>query len=156
MANHTPTHDAISGASVIESDKQHFSSAFMRILEQVETLRGDSFIERITPLLAETIQADYTFVGLVDANFTRADSLCLCEGTRIIDNIQYALPGTPCQGVVEQSLCIHASGVCEAFPKDNMLVELGVEGYIGAPLFAPDGRVMGLIVALFKQPIRCK
>ncbi|BCD96114.1 ATP-binding protein [Marinagarivorans cellulosilyticus] len=153
MANHTPTHEAISGASVIDSDKQHFSSTLVRILEQVETLRGNSFIERITPLLAETIQADYTFVGLVDASFTRADSLCLCEGTRIIDNIQYALLGTPCQGVVEQNLCIHTSGVCDAFPEDNMLAELGVQGYIGAPLFAPDGGVFGLIVALFKKPI---
>jgi signal transduction histidine kinase/CheY-like chemotaxis protein len=153
MANHAPTHDAESGVSVIDSGSHQFTTALIHILGQADTLRGSQFVERITPLLAEAIKADYTFVGRIDSTSSRVNTLCLCAGTGLIDNISYSLGGTPCEGVLDNTVRLHSSKVCEAFPADSLLVELGVEAYIGAPLHGPDGKVMGVLAALFKTPI---
>jgi signal transduction histidine kinase len=44
--------------------------------------------------------------------------------------------------------------VCRHFPGDHLLVELGIEGYAGAPLFGSAGEPLGLLVALFRQPVQ--
>ncbi|WP_156312424.1 response regulator [Marinagarivorans algicola] len=134
-------------------DANIFSSVLARILEEVETLRGSHFINKITPLLAEVINADYTLVGRVNADGTEALTLCLCEGTQIIDNCSYVLNGTPCQQVADDRICFYPDDVCAAFPDDKLLIDLGIKGYLGAPLHGPDGNVMGLLIALFKTPV---
>ncbi len=134
-------------------DANIFSSVLARILEEVETLRGSHFINKITPLLAEVIKADYTFVGRVNDEGTEAHTLCLCAGTQIIENFSYALNDTPCQRVTDDRICFYADKVCADFPDDQLLLDLGIEAYLGAPLHGPDGKVMGLLVALFKAPV---
>ena len=42
----------------------------------------------------------------------------------------------------------------QEFPEDEALVRDGIEGYIGAPLFGSDGKGIGIIVVLYKQPIK--
>lgn len=139
--------------SVKPSETNRFSFVLVRILEQVETLRGASFINKITPLLAEVINADYTFVGRVSDDMSQAHTLCLCEGIKQVDDIQYSLHGTPCQTVSSDRICFHAEGVGGLFPGDPLLVSMGIEAYLGAPLHGPDGHVIGLLVAMFKKPI---
>ena len=153
MAKHTPKYNVASESRVMEKGDHHLSSVLINILGQVEALRGTRFIDSITPLLAETIQADYTFIGRVDKSLEHADTLCFCDGIRPLDNIHYALQGTPSQQVLANNVCFHAAEVCKAFPDDGLLAELGVAGYVGTPLYSSDGHAIGILVALFKAPI---
>ena len=125
----------------------------VHILGQVEMLRGQSFLERVVPLLSQAIEADYTFIGQVDESQQRVQTLCLCAGAVTVENIQYALVDTPCQNVAANSLCVYPDGVCAAYPNDALLAQMGIEAYLGAPLLSSRGQVVGLLVALYKTPI---
>jgi PAS domain S-box-containing protein len=39
------------------------------------------------------------------------------------------------------------------YPNDKLLGELGVEGYVGRPLFSVSGKVIGLMVLMSRKPI---
>lgn len=129
------------------------SSVLARILADVESLRGREFISRIAPLLAEVIDADHVLIGRLERDGQHVRTLCVTEGGDIIDNIRYGLRGTPCQNVTGDRLCVYPSDVCQLFPADRLLADMGVQGYLGAPLHGSDSNVMGVLVALYKRPI---
>jgi len=129
------------------------SSVLARILADVESLRGRDFISRIAPLLAEVIKADYVLIGRLEHDAAHVRSLCVTKGTQIIDNFRYSLAGTPCQNVTDDRICVYTNDVCRVFPEDALLAEMGVQGYLGAPLHGAEGGVMGVLVALYEQPI---
>ena len=58
---------------------------------------------------------------------------------QMVDNVQYDLPGTPCEEVIGGAFRHYASGLQLQFPKSAP----GIEGYLGTPLKARDGTVLG-------------
>lgn len=129
------------------------SSVLARILADVESLRGRDFISRIAPLLAEVINADAVLIGRLEHDAEHVRTLCVTKGSQIIDNFRYSLTGTPCQNVADDRICVYTSDVCRIFPKDALLAEMGVQGYLGAPLHGAEGDVLGVLVALYEHPI---
>ncbi len=69
------------------------------------------------------------------------------------DNMRYDLAGTPCAKVMGREVCVIPENVQQLFPKDQLLVDMGVVAYAGAPLADKLGRTVGLLVALFRRPI---
>ena len=62
-------------------------------------------------------------------------------------NVEYELAGTPCQQVIEGSrTCFYPERLAEKFPR-----EAGWEAYIGMPIVASDGRVLGHLALLDKS-----
>jgi GAF domain-containing protein len=105
--------------------------------------------------LSRALQADYAFVAeLSRQEPSRVRTTAVCVDGEIAPDIEYALPGTPCANVVSSGVCAYPQGVQALFPDDGLLVEMGVDGYAGTPLFDSAGRVLGLIVVLFRRPVR--
>jgi signal transduction histidine kinase/ActR/RegA family two-component response regulator len=67
---------------------------------------------------------------------------------------EYALSGTPCARVAGQNLCVFPQDVQAQFPADHMLVEMGIQGYAGCPLFDHAGQPLGVCVVLSKRPLK--
>jgi PAS domain-containing protein len=66
---------------------------------------------------------------------------------------EYNLDGSPCEGVVKQAARTLRSGVRAMFPEDEVLQDLGVESYVGRPLYSSAGKVIGLMVLMSRKPI---
>ncbi|MFK7977155.1 MAG: ATP-binding protein [Halioglobus sp.] len=123
------------------------------VLSGISNTRGDEFFQALSQRLSLAVGADFLLIGsLQDAN-TRARTITVCENHRIIDNFVYELEGTPCERVASEASKLHSSGVQDEFPQDQMLVDMGAQGYYGTPLFRSDGRVMGLLVGMFKNAV---
>ncbi|MBI3351955.1 MAG: diguanylate cyclase [Nitrospirae bacterium] len=74
-------------------------------------------------------------------------------GDKIISNFEYPTR-TPCETVVGgKKLRIYPKEVMTRFPDAQRLREMGVESYIGAPLFDSSGHPMGLLVVMDSKPI---
>ena len=58
---------------------------------------------------------------------------------QILDNFEYDVSRTPCEAVVNGTFCHHVSGVQVMFPASAP----GIEGYLGTPLKAQDGQLLG-------------
>ena len=65
-------------------------------------------------------------------------------------------PGPPCANVSEGNACVYGDGVQELFPEDDLLVDMGVKAYAGAPLFDSAGVFRGILSVLFKSALRDK
>lgn len=115
---------------------------------------GQDFFEQIVISLSTVLKAEYVLIGERSPDNKIVHTIACCEDGRIIPNFSYELAGTPCQFVVDKNTCIHPDQVAQKFPQDIMLADLNIKGYLGTPVFDKDGRGLGLIVAMYKTPIK--
>lgn len=103
--------------------------------------------------MAISLGVDHVFVGQINAARTRVTSLGGYSRSRAMGDLNYSLVGTPCENVVGQRICVYPSGVQQSFPNDVGLVRMGIEGYLGAPIWDKQGQPLGLVAALHSQPL---
>jgi signal transduction histidine kinase len=120
------------------------------IVEAVSNSYGDEFLSQITLALNKAIAADYTFIARLDAQAHRCKTEVLVAKGKIVDNFDYSLENTPCANVADDSVCFYAKDICKYFPKDQLLVEMNIQAYLGTPLLDSKQKVIGIIVALFE------
>ena len=123
------------------------------IIEAVSNSYGDEFFNKITLSLDKVIKADYTFIAILDKEAYSSKTITLVAKGEVVDNIEYSLKDTPCADAADDSVCCYPKEVCAAFPNDQLLVDMKIEAYLGTPLHDSNQNVMGLIVALYEQPI---
>jgi PAS domain S-box-containing protein len=81
-------------------------------------------------------------------------SLAFWMNDHYVEDYEYAIPGTPCEQVIEKACLIHyPDRVIELFPDDPDLVKLSAVSYAGVPLLRPDGTVLGHLSALDTKPL---
>ena len=131
-------------------------SKIRTVIEAVSNTYGDDFFNSITLALHSVIDADYTFIAVLDVEKSISKTIALVAKGQIVDNFDYALEGTPCANVADDSICYYRDHVCEIFPKDQLLIDMNIEAYLGAPLYDSKQKVMGLIVSLYEQPLEDK
>jgi formate hydrogenlyase transcriptional activator len=127
-----------SGSEVALQDLE----ALRTILEGTAGSTGEEFFQTLVEHLARAMGTRHAFVS----RFTSPDrirTLAYWSQGKLTDNIEYDLPGTPCQEVINGGFCFYPSGVQLKYPES----EPGIESYLGVPLSAPDGRVLGHLCA---------
>jgi len=128
--------------------------AIYEIASGVASATNEDFLNHLILQLSSLFEADYVFIGLVnETNPDIIDTKNFCENGIITQNFSYELTGTPCANVVGQKMCSYPCDVSEFFPNDKMIVEMGIEGYVGTPLNDSNGNNLGLLVVLKKSPM---
>ena len=138
------------------SEQKNTESAIRHIATGVSVTTGDLFFSQLVLKIAQLFDADHAFVGLLDKRDpNQVKTYAACAHGKTAANFSYYLPGTPCAGVVGgQVTCSHPTGVQQKFPDDQLLVDMGVDSYIGTPLFDSSGEPAGLIVVLDSKPMQ--
>lgn len=135
----------LSLASDITVEKK-VEEALRAMAEGVDLRSGETFFQSLCLQLAHTLEARYAFVAvLLPERDRQARTLGFCADGKVQSNVTYSLVGTPCHNVASGQVCYYSSDVQELFPEDRLLQELGVRCYMGMPLHASDGRVIGII-----------
>jgi PAS domain S-box-containing protein len=102
---------------------------------------GDEFFRAMVRHFARALEVDRAFITeCADDPVTRVRTLAVWsrQGGHTA-NFEYDLAGTPCADVVgERRVCFHRSGVSSMFVR-----EVGVESFLGLPIIASDGRMLG-------------
>jgi len=93
------------------------------------------------------------FIGVCIPGENAVKTLSLCHKGKLIDNITYNLEGTPCDRAFRDGNGLYFEKVCQRFPKDSLLQEMSIEGYIGVPLHDSEKNNLGIMVALFRNKI---
>jgi signal transduction histidine kinase len=71
-----------------------------------------------------------------------------------MDNFSYSLADTPCDNVFNQEgICSYGQNVANLFPNDHLLEEMGIQSYIGAPLYDKNKKITSIIVFLGKETV---
>lgn len=115
---------------------------------------GESYLAGLTRQLGETLGVDYVIIDKLVENDAVAETMVLFAKGRVLPNMQYPLKGTPCENVMAGDLCRYPMNVQRQFPDDDMLGSMGVESYIGQPLWDSGGKVIGLVAVMDSKPIQ--
>lgn len=130
-----------------------FKSDVSKIIAELKSSYGEVFFNKLTIQLNKIIKADYTFIARLDHKRQVSRTISLVANGRVLENFEYSLKHTPCSDVSQDKTCLYPKEITKKFPKDQLLIDMKIEGYIGVPLHNSAGKVMGLLVALYEQPI---
>jgi len=121
------------------------------IIEAVSSSYGDEYCSKIIPAMSKIIGADYTFIARINSQERSCKTEVLVAKGKIVDNFEYALADTPCADVADNSVCFYPKDICNYFPKDQLLIDMSIQAYLGTPLVDSKQNVIGIIVALYKS-----
>lgn len=136
-------------------ERARVEKALRTITEATSMAGGEDFLRSLVTNLATALKFSYTFVGEVTGDrLDKVRTLALWAKGSLVDNFEYYLKGTPCENVVGEKICYYSMKVAELFPEDYLLVEMGVESYLGVPLKDSTGSVLGILVGMNDVPIK--
>jgi two-component system CheB/CheR fusion protein len=124
------------------------------IIKSLADINNTNFFNDICLALSKAIYSDFVFIATLNSGRDIATTIALCQGDTLLDNFSYALDQTPCANVCEEEVCTHTSGIQKLYPEDELLVDMGIEGYVGVPLRNVDGETIALLVSLYTTPIK--
>ncbi|HSP55660.1 MAG TPA: PAS domain S-box protein, partial [Dehalococcoidia bacterium] len=143
---------AIRGIARDISERKRIDAALRAIVEGASAGAGDEFFHSLVQHLAEVVGSRYAFLGKVSGE-DRVSMLAVWTGEGFGENFEYELKGTPCENVVDRQVCVFPRDVQSLFPADVSLAEMGVESYMGAPLFDSAGRALGVLAVMDNRPM---
>lgn len=129
----------------------------MRVAWSADRLHADAsddheLFRQLVRQAAAAAGTRYAVLGLIDSASRTVTSLALWADGEHRD-LTYDLEGSPCADVVDQGLCVYPRNVARLFPADAMLVELGIEGYAGAPIRDDAARPRALLAVFDTEPL---
>ena len=153
----TTTHDedGVSVAQVALSDvteRKQTEAAFTTLVGTAAANIGAAFFRETVRSLSAWLGVECVIIGeLVNGNRVRALAMQL-DG-KAIEHYEYALPGTPCNNVTSKGYCEYPEAVCQLFPSDKDLQDMGAEAYIGTPIRDKNGETLGILCAISRHKI---
>ena len=117
-------------------------------------LPAREFLIKISKFLSELLELDYVIISkyLLKNPFS-VETLAFYNKHNLKPNITYDLRNTPCENVINKTICFYPNNVQELFPLDESLVKMNVNSYIGIPLFNENREPIGLITLLNNKPL---
>jgi signal transduction histidine kinase len=114
---------------------------------------GEDFFAALAKYLAQHLQMDYVCIDRLEEGHLSAHTLAVYYDRQIEDNVTYTLLDTPCGDVVGKAVCAFPRGVRHLFPRDAVLQDMRAESYLGTTLWNSEGRPIGLIALIGRQPL---
>jgi len=140
----------------MKSFKHHeIIQALQTILNIEQHISGLDYLKEITKNIASTLETQYVLIGhSIKPENDTVQTDVVWTGEDYYNNFTYELKDTPCENVFTGSrTCIFPKNVTDRFPKDKLLIEMGVESYIGAPMLTVDAELSGILILLDVNPI---
>lgn len=145
--------DCILSSTVNISAEKRREALLLSVAQGMTGETGLAFFEALTRHAALSLNADAVVVGELRAD-QQVHTLAVWRDGACDTNFRYDPAGTPCSGTLASpDLCVHESGLSLAFPGETPLTGLKAEAYVGQSLRDQDGSTVGVLKALWRQPI---
>ena len=130
-------------------------AALMAVTQGVSTVTGNAFFQALVQHLADVLDVDYAYIGLVINQTNEAiQTIAVCAQGEISQNFDYLLTDTPCQAVLaKRTICCYPHQVQALFPDAPLLAPFKVESYIAIPFFDSGGAAIGLLSVMDGKPL---
>ena len=136
------------------SERYQTDAMIYLLIQATANTTGTDFFDRLTRDLCTILGMRWASIGrLVGPKNDRIQTVSISMDGKICDNYEYQLSGTPCERAIEGEPCVIPDRVQQLFPYDQDLVRISARGYVGLPLIAPNGDILGDIVVMDDQPL---
>ena len=125
-----------------------------RLVEGTVRSTGAEFLHNLVRNLSLALDATHALVAEFADSKARVRTLAFWGNGVLLPDVEYDLSGTPCEDVARGELCHYPSGVQQRFPKDQGLVDMGAESYIGVPLLDGTNEILGHLAVFDVAPSR--
>ena len=132
--------------------KQKADEAIHSLARATNLLKFNEFLNESVKALANIYGTKFVFIGRLLEDKKNIQTLSVLAGGHLVENFVYALKDTPCDEVLNQKVNLIADSVCELYPKDELLIQMGIESYYGTSMIA-EGKKVGLVVLLHDKPL---
>ncbi|MBT6718843.1 MAG: PAS domain S-box protein [Nitrospina sp.] len=144
-------------SQALELSQNRYKNLFSqvsKIIAGMSKKTGEQFFASLVQNLSASLGFKYCLLGELDPmDDGKIRALALGGDSGLMENITYALNGTPCENVVGKTLCTYPSKVWKMFPEDKMLCDLGIESYAGVPLNDSSNNPLGILCAMHDEPV---
>ena len=139
----------------MEKKRQQIIEKALEFISEIGwTVQNIEFLHELTKYLGNLFQVDYVLIARYSENKPDfAETVSIYNKTAFLPNMVYELLHTPCENVIGKKLCCYKSDIQILFPKDELLVQMNVDSYIGIPLWSSDKNPIGLIVIMDNEPL---
>jgi formate hydrogenlyase transcriptional activator len=127
--------------------------ALRAIVEGVEAETGENFFRSLVRHLAAALSVQYAFISELNEARSHFRTLALWGRGRFLDNLEFAVSGTPCEAVLNGQMSHHPEQLQQLFPADRGLADWGVQSYCGVPLLNSHGTAVGHLAILDDKPM---
>ena len=114
---------------------------------------GEGFFPKLARHLAQALNMDFVCIDRLEEDRLTAQTLAVFHNGKFEDNVSYALKDTPCGDVVGKRICCFPRNVRALFARDAVLQDLQAESYLGTTLWSTQGKPIGLIAVISRQPL---
>jgi PAS domain S-box-containing protein len=136
------------------TDRVRAEETVRHIVEGTAPTTGHDFFQALANHLSRACQVEYAFAAALDpTDPNRARTLAVSRRGAPADNFAYEVRDTPCGFVMGESQSYFPTGVRQEFPDNAILAGLGIDSYMGTPLFSRAGEPLGLIALMHDRPI---
>jgi len=134
------------------SESKQNKDTLSNIAVRFSSITGVEYFNKVCEYLTITLDMNYAFIGDIQNNTTVKVISGFSNG-KVLEPFSYELQDTPCSNVEAKGFCYYSNGVQALFPKDQLLVDMEIEGYLGISLFDNEANSIGIIVLLSTKPI---
>jgi PAS domain S-box-containing protein len=129
-------------------------SILKSILEGTVLHTGDQFFRALVKTLAQTLNTKGAWITEFDPDLQRLKAISFWMDDHYVDEYEYNIAGTPCEQVLERRGLFHVpDNVIGLFPDDPDLEPFEAVSYLGAPILAPDGMLLGHLAVQDTRPM---
>lgn len=82
------------------------------------------------------------------------ETVAFWSNGEFVDNVRFALAGTPCEEVLKGNVRFYSQGIQALFPEDEELITMDAEGYLGCPIISSSGHILGHIAIIDTIPLK--
>lgn len=121
------------------------------VINRTLSLDGAELLDSVTLVLHNNYSSYCTCLIEIDRMKTKATTRSYACGNQLQAPFVYPLSGTPCATVTSSGLdqIVYENNVSDRFPHDVYLKENGIKSYLGVPLRAETGEVLGVLLSTF-------
>ena len=137
----------------ISAEKRR-ESLLLDVAQGVSGETGPAFFHSLVLQLGRAVDANVVVVGEITVPGTM-HPLATAQDGALIDHRDYLLPGTPSEAVLAQNgLYVDEHGLAQKYPESGAVRRYGCQAYMGVALRDADGTAIGVLCALWRQPIQ--
>ena len=129
-------------------------AAVWAILEQTSAETGQKYFEGLVQTLARLLNTCGAWVTEFYEDEQRLKALAFWMDGRWIENYETPIEGTPCETVIHSADLVHVpERLLELYPHARDAYAGGFVSYLGIPLKDSDGRILGHLAVVDRQPM---
>ncbi len=131
--------------------RKEIMALLQTIAKDVSGLQGNNYFSTLGEFLSHSLDGDFVIICRLSEDQQHLHSLAAYLGKKQINNISYPIVGTPCEIVINEGPQLYNGDVQALFPDDQDLVDMGLNSYIGTPMYDSSGKAIGHLAVLKRE-----